>query len=159
MAMFRVRPVARQVTSQVRTTRLAPRYGHPVHEEVARGTGPCRECLQAFTVGEDVRLLFTYSPFADGAPLPQPGPIFIHADTCRPHEGAGYPDGLRDIPIVAQAYHDDGTIAEPRRLESGEEQASLGTLLDEARVAFVHLRHAEAGCFIACVERVEQIAS
>jgi len=77
MSMFSVHPVARQVASQVRTTRQAPEYGHPVHEEVARGTGPCRECLQAFAVGEDVRLLFTYSPFADGAPLPQPGPIFI----------------------------------------------------------------------------------
>jgi len=36
----------------------------------------------------------------------------------------------------------------------GKDAAGLGTLLDEARVAFVHLRHAEAGCFIARVERV-----
>lgn len=154
MTTFKVYPVARQLTNQVRSSRRAPQYGHPVYEEVACGTGPCRECLRAFTVGEEARLLFTYSPFTDGVALPQPGPIFIHAEACRPHEGPGYPAGLRDIPIVAQPYYEDGTIAEPRRLPMGEEQSLLGTLLDEARVEFVHLRHAEAGCFIARVERV-----
>lgn len=154
MATFIVHPVAREITAQVRTTRRAPQYGHPVHQELARGTGPCRECLRAFTVGAEDRLLVTYSPFDGTSALPQPGPIFIHAEACDPHRGTGYPDGLRGIPVVAQAYHVDGTIAEPRVLPTGDEAAVLAPLLNEPRVRFVHLRHAEAGCFIARVERV-----
>src|SRR5262245_47327732 len=119
MASFIVHPVAREIAQQARTTRRSPQYGHPVHEELARGTGPCRECLRAFAVGAERRLLFTYSPFTGTSELPQPGPIFIHADACTPHGGVGYPDGLREIPVAAQAYHDDGTIADPRLLPTG----------------------------------------
>ena len=154
MASFIVHPVAREITTQVRTTRRAPKYGHPIHQELASGTGPCRECLRAFTVGAEDRLLFTYSPLDGTSALPQPGPVFIHAEACDPHRGAGYPDGLRGIPVVAQPYHDDGTIAAPHVLPKGNEAALLATLLDEPRVRFVHLRHAEAGCFIARAERV-----
>src|SRR5262245_11227154 len=109
MASFIVYPVARELTHQARTTRPSPPYGHPGHEELALGTGPCRECLRAFTVGAERRLLLTYSPFTGSSVLPQPGPIFIHAETCTPHGGTGYPDGLAGIPVVAQAYHSDGT--------------------------------------------------
>ncbi len=87
MASFIVYPVAREITHQARTTRRSPQYGHPVHEELAQGTGPCRECLRAFTVGAERRLLLTYSPFTGSSVLPQPGPIFIHADACTPHGG------------------------------------------------------------------------
>jgi hypothetical protein len=61
---------------------------------------------------------------------------------------------LAGIPVVAQAYHNDGTIADPRALPPGDEAASLATLLDEPRVRFVHLRHAQAGCFIGRAERI-----
>jgi hypothetical protein len=153
MTSFIVRPVAREITQQARTTRRSPQYGHPVHEELALGTGPCRECLRAFTVGAEHRLLFTYSPFSSYSALPQPGPIFIHAEACAPHSGAGYPDGLAGIPMVAQSYHNDGTIAGPRALSPGDEAVALAMILDEPPVQFVHLRHAEAGCFIGRVER------
>src|SRR6059058_4899535 len=103
MAMFIVHPLAREITAAVRRTRRSPQYGHPVHQEMAAGTGPCRECLRTFNVGAEERLLFTYSPFDAPSSLPQPGPVFIHAESCDRHAAAGYPDGLRDIPIVAQA--------------------------------------------------------
>jgi len=151
---FIVLPLSREIATQVRTSRRAPRYGHPVHHERASGTGPCRECLRAFAVGADDRLLFTYSPFGDEQMLPQPGPVFIHAAECTRHEGLGYPDGLRDIAVAAQAYHEDGTVEAPQALRSGAEATALTALLAEPTVAFVHLRHAEAGCFIARVERV-----
>lgn len=153
MTTFVVRPLSREITSEVRSSRRAPRYGHPVHEELASGTGPCRECLGAFTLGAENRLLFTYSPFHGEAVLPQPGPVFIHADACEPHHGAGYPAGLRDIPAVAQAYKADGTVGSPRALSPGDEAATIELLLGDPAVRFLHLRHAEAGCFIARVER------
>ena len=154
MASFIVHPIAREIAEQARSTRRSPQYGHPTHEELALGTGPCRDCLRAFTVGAERRLLFTYGPLTGTLALPQPGPIFIHAEACIPHRGVGYPDGLREIPVVAQAYYDDGTIADPRMLPTGGEAARLAMLLEEPRVQFVHLRHAEAGCFIGRAERV-----
>lgn len=154
MTAFIVLPVAREIAMQVRTSRRAPRYGHPVHEEIASGTGPCRECLRAFVIGAENRLLFTYSPTHGESVLPQPGPVFIHADACDRHEGVGYPTGLRGIPVVAQAYHDDATVGAPLALRLGDEAAMVESLLAERTVQFLHLRHAEAGCFIARVERV-----
>jgi hypothetical protein len=153
MTAFVVRPIAPTITTAVRATRLAPEYGHPVHEQIARGTGPCRECLRAFEVGAESRLLFTHNAFAGLSALAQPGPVFIHANACSPHAGDGYPNGLRELPIVAQPYGDDGTIGAPRALAHGDEDTMLAAMFDDARMAFVHLRHAEAGCFVARVER------
>ena len=150
-----VHPLARGIADHVRSARRAPEYGHPVHEELATGTGPCRECLRPFEAGAEHRLLFTHNPFAGTSALAQPGPVFIHAEACPSHAGAGYPEGLRSIPIVAQAYHEDGTIAEPRRLASGDEGTTLAEVLSDSRVRFVNLRHAQAGCFIARAERAE----
>jgi hypothetical protein len=154
MARFIVRPIAREIASRVRESRRSPQYGHPVHQETARGTGPCRQCLSAFVVGGEDRILFTYSPFDGTSRLRQPGPVFIHAHECESHEGSGYPEGLRGIPVVAQAYLQDGTIADVRPLLKGEETSRLEALLDEPSVQFAQLRHAEAGCFIARVERL-----
>jgi len=154
MTAFVVRPIASTITAAVRTTRLAPEYGHPVHEELARGTGPCRECLRAFKVGVESRLLFTHNAFAGASSLAQPGPVFIHAHACTPHSGNGYPVGLRALPIVAQSYVRDGSIDAPRALPHGDEDATLAAMFVDARIAFAHLRHAEAGCFVARVERV-----
>ena len=153
MATFIVHAVPDAIAGEVRSSGRAPSYGHPAHREVARGTGPCRACLRPFEIGKEERLLFTYSPSSGGA-LAEPGPVFIHAETCVRHEGLGYPPGLGAIPIVAQAYFDDGTISEPHALPAGQQSSLLQRLLDQPRIAFAHLRHAEAGCFIARVERV-----
>jgi hypothetical protein len=156
MSDFIVRPIGREITTAVRTEMVAPQYGHPVHREQARGTGPCRECLSTFTVGSEDRLLFTYNPFAHAALIPQPGPVFIHAEACQPFAGNGYPDGLRALPIVAEAHLLDGTRSTITPLLAGDEGTTLDELLRDPHVRFVHLRHAEAGCYIARAERVYQ---
>ena len=154
MTNFIVRGIDLQLATLVRTTRRAPNYGHPVHREVASGTGPCREYLRSFTVGSDDRLLFTYNPFNSVDHLPQPGPVFIHAQECVPHTAPGYPDGLTALPIVAERHRGDSTVLAPSALVRGGEAAELEALLADAGVRFVHLRHAEAGCFIARVDRL-----
>src|SRR5450755_4471438 len=84
MLPFVIRPIRPAITSAVRETLRAPAYGHPVHRELARGTGPCRECLSEFAVQKDDRLLFTYNSFDGSGCVAQPGPVFIHAEECRP---------------------------------------------------------------------------
>jgi hypothetical protein len=153
MSGFIIRPIGRTTTSEVRTTLRAPQYGHQVQREVARGTGPCRECLSTFAVGHDDRLLFTYNPFSGSDDVAQPGPVFIHADACEPFGGDGYPEGLRSLPMLAEAYLSDGSRAALQTLVPGEEAQTLSALLRDSRVRFVHLRHAQAGCFIARVDR------
>lgn len=153
MTEFLVRPIARDITTAVRTTRRSPQYGHPVHRERAQGTGPCRECLSPFAVQRDDRLLFTYNPFGDPESVSQPGPVFIHAEACTPFSGEGYPEGLGSLPVLAEAHMRDGARSAPRAIVPDEASGILSALLDDSRVLFLHLRHAEAGCFIARVDR------
>jgi Protein of unknown function (DUF1203) len=153
MPSFIVRPIGRDITAAVRTTLRAPQYGHPVHRELARGTGPCRECLSAFDVEREERLLFTYNPHDDADLTPQPGPVFIHAEPCEPFTSDAYPGGLKTIPVLAEAHYLDATRSAANRLEQGGESAMLEAMLADDRVRCLHLRHAEAGCFIARVDR------
>ena len=154
MSDFVVRGLSPEVTTHVRSVLRAPQYGHPAHREVATGTGPCRECLCTFAVGEEERLLFTYSPHGASTRLAQPGPVFIHAAQCAPHAGEGYPDGLTVLPVVAECHFGDGSISRPDALRRGEEASVLTQLLARPNVEFIHLRHGEAGCFIARVDRI-----
>ena len=153
MPGFRVRPISPEITAAVRDTLRAPGYGHPVHREVARGTGPCRECLSTFEVGVDERLLFTHDAFAGLEQLSQPGPVFVHARPCVPFSGSGYPTGLEALPIVAEVWRRDGSRSNPRPLPPAREAETLEELLDDPICEFIHLRHGEAGCFIARVDR------
>jgi hypothetical protein len=154
MSGFRVRPISPEISTAVRDTLRAPSYGHPVHRERALGTGPCRECLSTFSVGQEERLLFTHNAFADTEHLPQPGPVFIHAERCSPFADAGFPSGLAGVPVFAEVHLRDGTRLPAQPLHAGSESAELEALLTRADVQHLHLRHAEAGCFIARVERV-----
>jgi hypothetical protein len=99
---LRVIAIPTAIADAVRSTNKAPRYGHPVHTEVASGYGPCRHCLKTFSVGEDKRTLFTYDPFDGIHSVPLPGPVFIHAEDCaRYPEENGYPE--RSPPISFRA--------------------------------------------------------
>ena len=55
--------------------------------------------------GEDRRILFTYDRFAGVESLPQPGPVYVHAEACeRYSEHAGFPEELRESPRTVEAY-------------------------------------------------------
>src|SRR2546429_2622724 len=48
---------------------------------------------RVFVPGEDRRILFTYDRFAGVESLPQPGPVYVHAEACaRYSEDAGFPE-------------------------------------------------------------------
>jgi hypothetical protein len=127
----------------------SPQYGHPVHTEIATGYGPCRLCLQTFEVGKDERLLFTYQPFTDPAALPAPGPVFIHRAPCERYDGAELPAALRSLPLVLEGYGADGMLIVQRRVGTSPFDSVLESVFEATEVQYVHLRNAEAGCFIA----------
>src|SRR5262245_62173204 len=152
MMDYRVVPLRQETADEARTTLRSPGYGHPVHVEVATGTGPCRLCLRPFRLHEEERVLFTYNPFPKDADLPGPGPVFVHKASCERFEAAGFPPELARLPLAIEGYDDRGV---PRvRIRAEDPDAAARGVLATPGVAYAHVRHAEAGCFIARVERV-----
>jgi hypothetical protein len=149
---FIVRGVPQEIADEVRRTHLSPGYGHPAHREVARGTGPCRCCLRPFVPGKDERLLFTYRP-PSGDALTAPGPVFIHAGHCEAWSGAEFPDGLRELPLAFEARAAGSRVLElsARAGQSAEQQ--IAQLFGNDAASWLYLRNAEAGCFIARIDR------
>ena len=149
---YRLIALRRETADEVRASLESPGYGHPAYvEEAATGTGPCRLCLRPFRMGEEARVLFTYNPFPDGADLPSPGPVFVHKAACERFEGNGFPSELRALPLVLEGYDERG-LAVARRTAL-DPDAAARELLARPDVAYAHVRHGQAGCFIARVER------
>lgn len=148
---FTIRGIPQEIADEARRTRRSPDYGHPAHLEIARGTGPCRCCLRPFTPGVDERLLFTYRPDGDDSSLMAPGPIYIHAAHCTAYAGADFPEELRVLPLALEARAAGSRVVTLERvIDSGSQ---ITRLLDSRETAWLHVRHAEAGCFIARVDR------
>ena len=153
MIRYRVVALDERIADDVRRTRRAPDYGHPAHVEVATGTGPCRLCLRPFEVGAEERLLFTHNPFPERA-TPSPGPVFVHPGDCARFEGDGFPAVLADLPLLLEGYDADG-MAVVRRGMNGDPGRDVAHVLGAPGVSFAHIRNAEAGCFIARIERTD----
>lgn len=150
---FIVRGVPQEVADEVRRTRRSPGYGHPAHLEVAAGTGPCRCCLRTFVPGRDRRLLFTYRP-ATRDSLSAPGPVFIHAEHCTAFEADGFPDGLRQLPLALEARARGSRVVWLSADTAEAPEPRIQRMFTAPEVEWLHLRHAEAGCFIATIERM-----
>lgn len=153
MLVFRVRGIPDTVAAAVRSSMRSPQYGHPAHAEMATGYGPCRLCLQTFDVGTEERLLFTYQPFTDPTALPAPGPVFIHRAPCDRYDAPGLPEALRPLPLVVEGYGDAGACLLQRRVGAASVEAVLDEVFGHPEARYVHLRNAEAGCFIARVDQ------
>ena len=143
--------LAQDVADEVRATMTSPGYGHPAHAETARGTGPCRLCMRPFRKGEEERVLFTYNPFPEDADLPGPGPVFVHRDPCARFEGPGSPSELLALPLSVEGYDARGVPL--ARVRADDLDASVREVLARREVAYAHVRHGQAGCFVARVER------
>jgi len=152
---FIVRGIPQEVADEVRRTHLSPGYGHPAHLELARGTGPCRCCLKPFVPGREQRLLFTYRPSGDETSLMAPGPVFIHAEHCVAFDGTGFPQELRSLPLAFEARASGSRVSELSVRAAATAEAQIAVLFTEFESRWLHLRHAEAGCFIARVDRAE----
>ena len=148
---FIVRGMPQSIADEARRTLRSPGYGHPAHREVARGTGPCRCCLEPFVPGRDERLLFTYRPAGEGN-LMAPGPVFVHAEHCDSYAGAGFPAGLRGLPLAFEARAAGSRVTDLRAGADASAEEQIDGLFG-AGAEWLHLRHAEAGCFIARVDR------
>jgi hypothetical protein len=148
-----VRGIPQALADEVRRTRRSPGYGHPAMLEKALGTGPCRCCLNEFVPGQDERLLFTYRPAGDRESLMAPGPVFIHAGHCQAYSAENFPEGLRALPLAFEARASGSRVLRLSINPGLAPEIQMEALFSEPGTQWLHLRHAEAGCYIARVDR------
>jgi hypothetical protein len=157
MSELRMIAIGSELAEEVRKSRVSPGYGHPVTAKVATGLGPCRHCLRPFAVGEEVRLLFTLNPFDGLAPIPQPGPVFVHEQTCERYaEDAGYPAELLPLGTLLDGYDAEQMIRWRALVERDvSPETSMLEMMRDPLVRYVMVRDPNAGCYRMRVERGE----
>jgi len=107
-------------------------------------------------VGEDVRLLFTLNPFEGVAPIPQPGPVFVHEEPCERYaEEAGYPPELLRFSVVLDGYGAEQLVQRREVAADGSQEAVIEEMMRDPQVRYVMVRDGQAGCFDLRVERRE----
>src|SRR5438445_10854694 len=128
MLPVRIVAIPTVVAEAVRSTLRAPVYGFPAHAEVATDAAPCRHCLRTTIAGKDRRILFTYDRFAGVESLPQPGPVYVHADACsRYSEDADFPEELRGSPRTLEAYARGRRLITLEHVADGKAEPAIET--------------------------------
>ena len=154
MLPIRIVAIPTEVAEAIRATLRAPVYGFPAHPEVATDDAPCRHCLRTFAAGEDRRILFTYNRFAGVESLPQPGPVYVHADACpRYSEDAGFPEELRGSPRTLEAYASGRRLLAQEFVADGKFEPAIEKLFAITSVDYLQVHSTTAGCFTFRIER------
>ncbi|MBV8514372.1 MAG: DUF1203 domain-containing protein [Acidobacteria bacterium] len=154
MNTMRIVAIPTEVASAVRSTLKAPTYGFPAHVEIASDAAPCRHCLKTFVAGNDQRILFTYDRFAGVESLPQPGPVYIHADNCeRHHADGGFPDELRNSPRTLEAYARGRKLIATEYVADGKYELAIENLFANPETDYIQVNSTTAGCFTFRIER------
>lgn len=103
-------------------------------------------------------MLFTLNPFEGIAPIPQPGPVFIHEAECQRYdETAGYPAELLSFGAVLDGYDETQLVRRRETVTDGSQQSVIEEMMRDPLVRYVMVRDGKAGCFDLRVERQEGI--
>ena len=112
------------------------------------GGNPCRHCLRMIPEGADM-LVLAHRPFDTVQPYAELGPIFLCADPCGAGGGAQVPEILAASEYIVRGYGADdrivygtGAVVTTARIV-----AEAAARLDDARVAYVHVRSARNNCY------------
>ena len=154
MQPIRVVAIPTEIANEVRSALRAPVYGFPAHVESSADSAPCRHCLRLIAPGDTRRILFTYDRFSGVESLPQPGPVYIHADHCpRYAEEAGFPEELRNSPRTLEAYARGRDLVAREYVADGNFESALEKLFSQPETDYVQVNSTTAGCFTFRVER------
>jgi len=150
--VFRVRALAPEFVSEIRSSRR-DRRGQPVSVRFDAGRHQCRACLRLTEPGER-HLLLSYSPFASEHPYAETGSIFIHERACEPYGSeTGYPPEFPRHEVVLRAYNAAEEIEDAVRVGPRAVEDAIAELFANERVAHIHARNSEYGCFMFRIER------
>ena len=154
MQAIHIVAIPSEIANEVRETLRAPKYGFPAHAEIATDDAPCRHCLRSFVSSGDRRILFTYDRFNGVEALPQPGPIYIHADACdRYSEDAGFPEELRGSPRTVEAYASGRRLLAQETVPDGKFEPAIEKLFAIPGVNYLQVNSTTAGCFTFRIKR------
>jgi hypothetical protein len=100
--------------------------------------------------------LFKYRPFQREGVFAEAGPIYIHEDNCQPEEEilTGYPNEFRELPLLLRAYTQNDGQVDSKLIKDGDAERIIDTFFADRKVAYLHLRDGESGCYYARIERV-----
>lgn len=153
MKNVRVVAIHTAIAEQVRATLKAPVFGFPAHVERGDDDAPCRHCLQLIPQQER-RILFTYDRFSDKESLPQPGPVYIHADDCPRYPEIGhFPEQLRNSPRTLEAYAHGRKMVAQTYVKDGRFEPAIEALFSDPQVDYLQVHSTTAGCFTFRMER------
>jgi uncharacterized protein DUF1203 len=154
MPPIRIVAISSEIAEAVRATLKAPVCGFPAHAELAADDAPCRHCLRNIRAEKDRRILFTYDRFAGVESLPQPGPVYIHTDSCpRYVETSGFPEELRGSPRTLEAYARGRRLVGLEYVADGKFELAIEKLFSHSEVGYVQVNSTTAGCFTFRIER------
>jgi len=154
MLPIRIVAIPTEVAQAVRANLRAPVYGFPAHAELATDDAPCRHCLRTIVANKDRRILFTYDRFAGVESLPQPGPVYVHADACsRYSEDADFPEELRGSPRTLEAYARGRRLITLGYVADGKFEPAIEKLFAHSEVDYLQVHSTTAGCFTFRIER------
>jgi hypothetical protein len=153
MQDVRIIAIETGIAERVRATLKAPVYGFPAHVEIAEDEAPCRHCLRTIRPGER-RILFTYDRFTGKESLPQPGPVYVHADDCdRYEEAADFPEELRSSPRTLEAYAIGRKLQAQEYVTDGRFERVIERLFANPNVDYLQVNSTTAGCSTFRIER------
>lgn len=158
MKAFKIVPFTDEYADRIRQNRIDD-FGHEVMEQVATGFGPCRVSLKPFVPGQDVRLLFSHSPFEIDNAFKQPGPVFIHKEKVKPYSDIHrFPPEIKadkkNFPLTLIGYSKDQQMVLTRLVQDRDADELIMELFEKnPQAEYLHARNAEAGCFICRIER------
>ncbi len=151
---YKVVPIQSKIARSVRENMVSAQYGHPAFADVAMGYGPCRVCLKTFVKGAEERILFTYNAFENLSNLPLPSPVYIHKNECDAFDEKGFPSELMDLPLLFEGYAEDSELVKREAIKKDGIENQIAGILALSEVNYINIRNAEAGCFVARIERV-----
>lgn len=116
---------------------------------------PCRHCLADIRRGESY-LTLAHRPFPSPQPYAEIGPIFLHAEPCgRGGGGATIPPFLDSPHYIVRGYDNQHRIVygTGRIVATAQIPATSCEMLEDPRIAYLHVRSASNNCYHCRVER------
>ncbi len=157
MIPFRIAAIPTEAAEMVRKTMRSPFHGFPAHAEMATEDAPCRHCLRMIVAGKYRRILFTYDRFEGVEALPQPGPVYVHEESCARYESeAGFPEELRGSPRTLEAYARGRRVLGQEFVADEKFELVIEKLFERADADYIQVNSTTAGCFTFRIERADR---
>ena len=130
--------------------------GQTPERQVSPGDGiPCRHCLKPVAKGEPF-LVLAHRPFPAPQPYAEQGPIFLHAEPCaRRDDGPAVPGMLASPRYIVRGYgaNDRIVYGSGQIVATPEIPFAAAALLEDPRIAYLHVRSASNNCYQCRIDR------